>query len=67
MNKLMGTSTLSEKDLAIIVHDRLNQDDFTLSGIKGLGLLSEEETVQVQPTPFDTLSQHLSKRLAYSE
>ena len=34
MNLQMGTSTLSEKDLGIIVHDKLHLDDLAFKGIK---------------------------------
>ena len=34
MNQQMGTSTLSEKELEIIVRDRLQQDELAFQGIK---------------------------------
>eukprot|EP00795_Rhopilema_esculentum_P002141 gene2141-17728_t len=66
MNLQLGTSTLSEKELEIIVKDRVQNDEIAFQGVKGLGLLSEE-SVQIGQTPFDTLSTHLSRILEYNQ
>ena len=34
MNQQLGTSNLSEKELEIIVRDRLQEDDLALKGVK---------------------------------
>ena len=34
MNSVLGTSNLSESDLAIVVYDRIGRNDFALQGIQ---------------------------------
>lgn len=62
--KFGKSSDILNDSLVDLVYDKLDRDDFKLSVLKDLGLL-DEDLIDKRLTPIDTLSNYLTKRLAY--